>query len=384
MKKFLLIFLVGITSFVNGFAKNQPNHLATSYAVDANGVLWAIMLNEVGRLQLDKSQDFGKTWRTHRTFDSQDKISAHGENRPKLVFGPKNEFIITYTKPLSRPFTGEIRFIRSEDGQTFSDPVTLHDDRQEITHRFESVAFDKQGNLHVVWIDKRDQENIRKLTGKKDAYSGAAIYRKMSIDAGKSFGPDEKLADHSCECCRIALISTNHGVAAMWRHVFEGSIRDHAFLSWSYNSKHTKIVRSTYDNWKLEVCPHHGPALAVNNQGGFHAIWFGEKSGKFAVRYGKLSEHGDPIGQVLDLPDTRAEHADIISKDNTIVVAWRSFDGDKTTIRSMISRDNGNSFHQAVSASTHQENDYPKLIEIGGRFYLLWRTESKINSYEIR
>ena len=87
---------------------------------------------------------------------------------------------------------------------------------------------------------------------------------------------------------------------------------------------------------------------------------------------------------VLDIEEALQVQPATLNTGNTIVVAWRSFDGDKTTIRSMISRDNGNSFHQAVSASTYQENDYPKLIEIGGRIYLLWRTESKINSYEIR
>lgn len=384
MKRFTLIFLFFIALTFNVGAKNQHNMLATSYAIDAGGALWAIMLNKDGNLKIDKSQDLGQTWITHRILNSTERISAHGENRPKLVFGPKGEFIITYTKPLGKPFTGEIRLIRSEDGHFFTDPITLHDDRQEITHRFESMTFDKQGYLHVVWIDKRDQEEVIKKTGRKDTYSGAAIYRKVSADSGKSFGPDEKLADHSCECCRIALIPSDHGVAAMWRHVFQGSIRDHAFLRWSSHSKQNNIVRSTYDDWKIEVCPHHGPSLAINAAGGYHAVWFGEKSGKFAVRYGKLSDDGKPVGKIIDIPDRLAEHADIISGGNTVVVTWRSFDGKKTTIRSMISNDNGTSFHQLINGSSDQENDYPKLIEIKGRFYILWRTESKINSYEIR
>ena len=73
-----------------------------------------------------------------------------------------------------------------------------------ITHRFESLALDAQGALHTVWIDKRDLEAAPRV-GNKLAYRGAAIYRNVSLDGGATFGPDTKVADHSCECCRIAL-----------------------------------------------------------------------------------------------------------------------------------------------------------------------------------
>jgi hypothetical protein len=62
------------------------------------------------------------------------------------------------------------------------------------------------------------------------AGAGAALYYSVSEDSGATFKGDFKVADHSCECCRIALALTRDGkVAAMWRHVFEPNVRDHAF-----------------------------------------------------------------------------------------------------------------------------------------------------------
>ena len=132
----------------------------------------------------------------------------------------------------------EARMLRSSDGgQTFSAPFTVHQDRQVITHRFESIAFDASGALHVLWIDKRDVEAMRvarpqgasKGGGHTD-YRGAAVYRVVSVDGGRSFSPDTRLFDHSCECCRIALAPTPEGgLAALWRHVFDPNERDHAF-----------------------------------------------------------------------------------------------------------------------------------------------------------
>ena len=208
--------------------------LASGVAFAPDGSLWMVGLNVLGELFVQTAPAHKLTqWGAPRTLATQSEaISADGENRPKLAFGPQGWAVITYTQPLAKPYTGAIRMLRSADGgKTFSLPYTVHADRQEITHRFESVAFDPQGVLHTLWIDKRDMELAPKV-GKKSSYQGAAIYRNTSIDGGATFGPDIKLADHSCECCRIALANGPDGnLRAMWRHVFESNVRDHGFAA---------------------------------------------------------------------------------------------------------------------------------------------------------
>ncbi|HAU56397.1 MAG TPA: hypothetical protein DCW87_01750, partial [Comamonadaceae bacterium] len=138
-------------------------------------------VNAQGRLYLQSvPMPQGKEpipWSAPRLLETgDDVISADGENRPKLVFGPRGTVLIAYTQVLSKPFTGHVRMLRSVDGgKTFSPPFTVHADRQVITHRFESVGFDRQGVLHTVWIDKRDQE-LAPRVGQKFTYRGAAIY----------------------------------------------------------------------------------------------------------------------------------------------------------------------------------------------------------------
>ena len=83
------------------------------------------------------------------------------------------------------------------------------------------------GRVVVAWIDKRDL--IAAVTAKAPPYRGAAIYYALSDDRGATFRDDTKLADHSCECCRIALVPHADGsVTALWRHIFAPNIRDHA------------------------------------------------------------------------------------------------------------------------------------------------------------
>ena len=376
--------------------RRAPPARAMGAAFAPDGVLWVVGLNPARRLFVQHSADAGLTWGAPRLLDiGQDVVSAHGENRPKIAFGPSGQAVITYTQPLSRPYTGEIRMLRSDDGgRSFSAPFTVHRDRQLITHRFESVAFDAQGVLHTVWVDKRDLEALKaRSRGPSVAYRGAAIYRNESRDGGQTFGPDIKVADHSCECCRIALALTpSGGMAAMWRHVFEPNERDHAFATFAALGGGTPShraaaegqvpasvpLRATLDRWALDACPHHGPGLTPAAAGGYHAVWFGIRAGVPAVRYGRLDAQGAPASDVQALPDAAAEHADVISAGRNLAIVWRSFDGEATRLRAWVSDDDGRSLRLRELARSADDNDHPRLVRRGGEAFAVWRTAKEV------
>lgn len=351
--------------------------LAIGAAFAPDGKLWLASLDAEARLTLRTSADDGASWSAARVLDTGgDRVAADGEARPKLAFGPGGVVVIAYTTPLAKPYTGNIRMLRSGDGgQTFTPPLTVHRDRQVITHRFESIAFDGDGRLHVVWVDKRDQQLG---TQQGQAYRGAAIYHNVSSDGGRSFGVDRKLADYSCECCRIALAPTPDGrVAALWRHVFAPNIRDHAFAVLGDGSSRAQPVRATFDNWAIDACPHHGPGLAPAAGGGYHAVWFGEKAGEAQVRYGRLDQSGAPASEPVVLPDERAEHADVISAGSKVAIAWRSFDGSATHLKAWVSDDDGRHFTLRQLVRTEVLADNPLLLRKGAQLFVIWNTQGK-------
>ncbi|MBK6323894.1 MAG: hypothetical protein IPF38_17520 [Burkholderiales bacterium] len=381
-------------------ARKPRAQLAVGTAFAPDGTLWLVGLNADNQLFVQTTTTTTATapstraprWSAPRVLDTTgDAVSADGENHPKLAFGPKGYAVISYTQPGAKPYTGMIRMLRSTNGgKTFSQPFTVHADRQEITHRFESIAFDAQGVLHTLWLDKRDLETAPRGANGKPDYRGAAVYRNTSVDGGATFGPDIKLADHSCECCRIALAQGQDGhVRALWRHVFEPNVRDHAFASLDADAPQMpQLVRATFDDWHIDACPHHGPGLAAAAGGGFHAVWFGarQEGGQAvsAVRYGRLLADGSPDEKtVRRLPDERAEHADVAAQGARVAVVWRSTDGMTSTLKVWLSADGGQHFHVKTLAQAQGDNDHPRLAQQGGRLVVVWRTAKEVQLHDI-
>jgi len=360
-------------------AAKRTAELGTSAAVDSAGRLWIVGKETAADGQyatVQVSSDLGRTWSAPRRIQARpEPVAAEGENRPKIAFGPRDELYITYTKPLAKPYTGEIRLVRSLDGgKRFLPPVTVHANRDLITHRFDSLIVDRAGRVYVAWIDKRDLEQAK---AKKQRYRGAALYYAVSEDSGASFRGDFKVADHSCECCRIALALTpDDKVAAMWRHVFAPNVRDHAYAILPPDGKVAAPERVTFEDWKIDACPHHGPALAFDSAGKRYQAWFNVKAEEGGVFFAAAAP-GAAAEQPVALGSAQAAHADIAVQGDDVVVAWKQFDGKSTTIASRMSRDRGKTWSELELARTSGPSDQPRLVATAAGIILVWRTRDE-------
>ena len=347
--------------------------LAASATIDAHGMLWAVYVQDQHVL-VRRSPDYGKHWSDPTIVNAEpEPVESDGDSKPNVAVGPGGEVYVTWTKPLAQPYTGEIRFSRSVDeGKTFEPPRRVHADPQVITHRFDALTITEDGRIMVAWIDKRD---MIAAGGKESAYAGAAVYYAVSDDRGAHFRGDFKVADHSCECCRIALLPQRDGsVLALWRHVFGTDIRDHALADLHADGTTTGMRRATFDDWHIDACPHQGPSLAMDWRGRLHAVWYTGAPGKAGVYYGQL-EPGRVAGQRRIGGDT-AEHADLAVDGERVAIVWKEFDGRQSRLRAMISRDGGASFAVRDLAKTTDASDQPRMLVHGGRFYVFWNTRA--------
>ena len=373
------------TSSAPQHAHSKKIGLGIAAAFSPHGELWLVGLNALGQLVAKTSPDLAKTWSEARVLDTgTDSITSSGEDPVKLAFSHSGHVVIAYNKPLNKPYTGEVRLLRSYDGgASFSKPITVHHDRQIITHRFESIAFDRQDRLHAVWIDKRDQ--VLAAANPTAAYPGAAVYRSISYDAGLTFSNEQKLIDNSCECCRIAMTpNTQGGVTVMWRQLFNNfEIRDHALAHLSNTDTELKPIRVTFDQWKLNACPHHGPSLITDFADGFFATWFTIKNNQPKTYVGHLSANGQFLTAPQALTDELASHANIARSNAQLAVVWKRFNGQQTQIKASVSTDQGKHFKTFVLDQTDADNDYPVLVRSNDSLWVVWRTSHAIKVIEL-
>ncbi|WP_298620702.1 exo-alpha-sialidase [uncultured Zoogloea sp.] len=344
--------------------------LATAAAFGPDGQLYAVSKNG-GHLQLIRSHDDGNHWSAPLRVNAQpEPIAADGDSQPRIAFNRDGDLLVSWTKPLPRPYTGEIRLARLPVGAAaFDAPITVHHDRAEITHRFQNILAGPDGRITAVWIDKRDQEAAK---AKREPYRGAAIYAAVSTDGGRSFAPEVRVADHSCECCRIALAADRDGAPiALWRHVFAPDERDHAIARLKPDGSPERVDRATFDRWRVDACPHHGPALAVDEAGTRHATWFNVKDDEGRVFYGRIGVN--TVEGQIPVGGPRAAHADIAIAGGVLAIVWKEFDGEQNRLRGMRSTDGGRSFETFEIAATAGAADQPRALVKGGKLYAFWR-----------
>lgn len=368
-------------------SQHNSSSLAVSIALDSEGKLWRANVNG-GYVEVSVSSDLGKTFlKPVRVNLQPQKIGADGEARPKITVSPQGYIYVSWTEALKKPFSGYIWFARSVDGgKTFDAPYIVHQDRSEITHRFDALHVSADGRITVAWVDKRDLL-AAKAAGR--TYDGAAIYYAVSDNHGASFLPEQKLADSSCECCRIALTSKQDGtVAVMWRHVFEGGERDHMIAEIPVAGKVAVPKRASFGRWKVDGCPHHGPALARGGEGarwwGYHMAWFdggNDESGKqAALFYARMDGEAwvsSPAKKFGNMKK-QAAHPALLAHGEKVWLVWREKDAGKNQVWLMQSDDEGKSWGAAdMLIETAGAADYPLLLQNGRQVLLVWNTEKE-------
>src|SRR3569623_249690 len=160
-------------------------------------------------------------------------------------------------------------------------------------------------------------------------------------DRDASFGANVKLADHACECCRIALDLAEDGVPVVfWRHVYGDNERDHAVLKLDGKAE---PLRGTRDRWRSEAGPHHGPALAIDAQNNYHLVWCSNAPTARGLFYARSHDGAKTLSAPIAIGNAAAQagYADVLSRGRALYVVWKEFDGESALIRAQQASDGG-------------------------------------------
>jgi hypothetical protein len=347
-------------------------------AFASDGTLWLAWMAG-GRISVANSRDAGKSFSTPVPVTEKLNMDWGPDARPKIAIDRKGGIALAFSIFRDKAFNGQVLTTRSGDGgKSFAAarPITASNESQ----RFEAIGFDNNGELFATWLDKRNRVPAQQA-GKK--YDGAALFFASSGDGGATYSEARMAIDNTCECCRIGLaIDPSNHPAVVFRNIFEGGVRDHAVITFADGATAGEPRRVAVDDWQIAACPHHGPSLAISRNGTYHVTWFTNGKARKGLFYAHSRDGGKSFSALSAIGDAKRAPSRpfVLAGPHGLTMAWKEFDGEKTSVKVMTSGDDGASWSKPRTiAETTDASDHPLLVTDGRRSYLSWMT--KANGY---
>jgi hypothetical protein len=344
-------------------------------AFAADGTLWLVWAAG-GRISIAKSTDLAKTFEPAFTLGPTELPLDNGPDaRPRIAVGPDGRLIVTFATRDDK-YNGHAFITQSKDGgRTFSKPIPIT--AGSPSQRFETAAVDTDGRAFVAWIDKRNAAAARAAHA---PYAGAALAYAWERTSGGSLSQARIARDNTCECCRIALAFAAPGrPVVLFRNIFADRIRDHAIVTFADSDTPGPLFRVSEDDAALDTCPHHGPSLAIGRDGTYHVTWFALGRKLKGLYYGRSTDGGKSFSPPMPLGDgvRQTSRPYVLAGPDAVYLAYKAFDGERTRVELVISRDAGLSWSKPeAAAETADASDHPLLVSDGHTVYLSWLTRA--------
>ena len=345
-------------------------------AFGRDGTLWLAWMAG-GQISVANSKDQGKSFSTPvQVTRERLNLDWGPDARPKLAIDAKGNIAVAFSIFRDQNFNGQVLTTRSTDGgRSFDAPKAITTNNE--SQRFEAIGFDPAGAVFAAWLDKRNRVPAQQR-GQK--YDGAGLFFASSKDGGATYSDARLVADNTCECCRLALAFDGAGhPVVVFRNIFEGGVRDHAIVTFSDLATPGEIHRVSRDDWQIAACPHHGPGLTVSPEGTYHVTWYTNGKARKGLFYARSRDGGKTVSGPLPVgqPNRSPSRPQIIAGPQGLVMAWKEFDGQKTTIDLMTSHDDGATWSKpTVIADTADSSDHPLLVSDSRQTYLSWMTKA--------
>jgi hypothetical protein len=381
---YLLITLI-ILSFLNSCqtTNTEPNqqlpskilHTTVSVNFAPNGRLWRLTPTKPG-IYVDYSKDDGKTYSTPVRINKQDqKISVWPENPAAIEISQSGRINILYYADEAQKSTSFFSY-SDDNGQSFSQPILVSDRAQTDMHYMDKMLIDKDDNTYLFWHDTRHE-----LHDKEQADGVLSLYYSKKTASDKSTFNNQFLSTGICSCCRTATALSNNQTPIIFaRMVFNNGIRDHALIRMNTDGSWQKSRRVTNDDWKIEACPEHGPAISIDSKNRTHLTWFTLGDKRQGIFYRQTDDFGEtlsapmPLGNANQLPS----HPDVLALHQRVIIVWKEFDGEQTSLHCKESNDGGKSWiEKPLALKSRSKNSHPKLLSNNTDIFLSWTSENQ-------
>ncbi len=269
--------------------------------------------------------------------------------------------------------------ISSDQGSSWSEPFSPHDDRTPTEHGFVSYFPGDQGGAGVVWLDGREtgESNHEGHDGHDHSSSGGAMtLRSATVDSLGQVREPRLLDARVCDCCQTATALTDLGPVVIYRGRSSEEVRDIHVVR-RLNGQWTEPRPLHEDDWKIAACPVNGPALIARSNR-VVAAWFTMAQGQPRVQLAISNDSGASFSLAATLgQDLALGRVDLAWWQDGLALVWLDQVDGQAIAR--LARFNADAEllgqHDLVSVDGSRISGFPRLASPDGERLLLSWTE---------
>jgi hypothetical protein len=263
-----------------------------------------------------------------------------------------------------------------DDGATWAQPFTPHNDGTKFMHGFASFVEMDSGDLGLIWLDGRNS-----AFDFDNPETGTMMLRFTSFDANWQQTDDVEIDRRVCECCSTTAVLTDDGVLAGFRDLIdESQVRDFG-VSRLENGAWTPTTTVSEDNWEIYACPVNGPMMSANGQY-VAAAWFTVKDDQGQAYAAFSSDSGRTWGTPIRLDDGGSlGRVDVeLLDDGTAVATWVEYAQGRSDFRLRLVAPSGERSAPitVIDVSGGQASGFPRIARSGDELVFAWSESSSL------
>jgi len=211
--------------------------------------------------------------------------------------------------------------VSKDAGQSWSEPVTPHDDGTATEHGFVTL-FPWSGSVGAIWLDGRNTATNDVAEAHGGSHGGGMTLRSARIGIDGSISQPQIIDELVCDCCQTDVAVTADGPVAVYRNRTDKEVRDIHVVS-TRNGQWQGDTPVADDGWNIAACPVNGPVISARDDA-VAVAWFTAANEDTRVKIAWSSDAGHSFGEAIDIDSDRpVGRVDVELIDNeTAVVSW--------------------------------------------------------------
>lgn len=253
--------------------------------------------------------------------------------------------------------------LSGDDGESWSEPWTPHEDGTPTEHGFVSMVPLDGGELGLLWLDGR-----RYVDSPAGPATEEMTLRSRVLGADGTPGPELLVDDRVCDCCQTSMARTSEGWVAVYRDRAGDEVRDIFAARW-VNGTWAEGRPVHRDGWVIDACPVNGPQ--VDASGDHVAVaWFTAAANVPRVDVAFSDDAGAIFSEPVRVDDGNpVGRVDVVLEPSgAALVTWleRTAEGAEVRMRRVTPGDGAGPSVLVAATSAARSAGFPRMVPLAG------------------